>query len=131
MNTAPRAWDIDGSGRMTDEQRRMLNAICGDLSRQVSWFGERLTKDGWRHFLSGHVLGWRMLPGIDRGEGPRGFVMLGGSSKELSKTLARNAITCGLQIGDHPDEQGLSCSPVRWSDVVLLGLGINPRDLAA
>jgi len=42
--------------------------------------------------------------------------------------LAANAITCGLQIGDRPDEQGLSCKPVQWSDAVLLGLGFNPAD---
>jgi hypothetical protein len=33
-----------------------------------------------------------------------------------------------LQIGDHPDEQGLKCRPVRWCDAVLLGLGHNPAD---
>lgn len=125
------AWDIDGSGRMTDEQRRMLNAICGDLSRQLAWHGNRLGKDDWRHLISGTVLGWRMMPGIDRGEGAPGFVMLGGSSLSLSKTLAREAITVGLHIGDHPGEQGLKAPPVRWSDAVLLGLGFNPRDLAA
>lgn len=116
---------------MTDEQRRMFNAVCGDLANQIVWHGFRLSKDNWRHFISGSVLGWRMVPGIDRGQGPAGFVMLGGSSKELSKTLAREAITVGLQIGDHPDEQGINAQPVRWSDAVLLGLGINPNDLAA
>lgn len=131
MNTVPRAWDVDGSGRMTDEQRRMLNAICGDLSSQLVWHGNRMSKDDWRHLISGTVLGWRMMPGIDRGQGAPGFVMLGGSSLSLSKSLAREAITVALQIGDHPDEQGLKAAPVRWSDAVLLGLGFNPHDLAA
>jgi hypothetical protein len=125
------SWDVDGSGRMTDEQRRMLNAICGDLSRQVSWHGNKLSKDDWRHLLAGTLLGWRLMPGIDRGEGAPGFVMLGGSSLSLSKSLAKDAITCGLAIGDDPSSQGLSSPPVRWSDAVLLGLGFNPAEMAA
>lgn len=124
----PHAWDQDGSGRMTDEQRRMLNAICGDLSAQVVWHGNRLHKDDWRHMLAGTMKGWRMMPGIDRGEGAPGFIMLGGSSLALSKSQARDAITCGLQIGDDPASQGLADKPVRWSDAVLLGLGFNPAD---
>ena len=131
MAAAPNSradWDQSGDGRMTDAQRRMLNAVCGDLAAQVTWHKNRLSKDDWRHMLSGTMLGWRMMPAIDRGEGAAGFIMLGGSSLDLSKTLAANAITCGLQIGDRPDEQGLSCKPVQWSDAVLLGLGFNPAD---
>ena len=121
-------WDIDGSGRMTDAQRRMLNAVCGDLAAQIEWHGNRLTKDDWRHMISGTMLGWRVLPGIDRGNGAPGLVMLGGSSLSLSRTLAKDAITCGLHIGDHPEDQGLRCKPVVWCDVVYLALGFNPRD---
>ncbi len=130
--TSRSEWELDGSGKMTDKQRRMLNAVCGDLGSQIIWHGNnRLSKDDWRHFLSGTVRGWRMLPGICRGEGAPGFVMLGSSSLDLSKTLAKDAITCGLQIGDAPHEQNLACKRVRWCDAVLLGLGFNPRDLAA
>lgn len=124
-------WQDDGIGPMTDKQRRMLNAVCGDLSRSITWHGFRLTKDDWRHLLSGTMLGWRVMPGIDRGQGAPGFVMLGGSSLKLSKTLAADAITQGLAIGDDPTSQGINAPPVRWSDAVLLGLGFNPNDLAA
>jgi hypothetical protein len=127
--TARADWELSGNSRMTDQQRKMLNAVCGDLAAQVRWHGNRLSKDDWRHMLSGTMLGWRMMPAINRGEGAAGFIMLGGSSLDLSKTLAADAITCGLQIGDRPDEQGLSCKPVRWSDAVLLGLGFNPADI--
>ena len=124
-------WKVSGDGRMTDSQRRMLNAVCGDLAGQIVWHGNRLSKDDWRHMISGTVLGWRMMPAINRGEGPAGFIMLGGSSLNLSKTLAADAITCGLQIGDRPDEQGLSCNAVQWSDAVLMGLGFSPSDIAS
>jgi hypothetical protein len=121
-------WQTQGTARMTPEQQRMLNAVCDDLSRQIRWHGNRLSKDDWRHMLAGTMLGWRMMPGIDRGEGAPGFIMLGGSSLNLSKSQAADAITCGLAIGDHPESQGLDAKPVRWSDAVLLGLGFNPND---
>lgn len=122
-------WKQSGEERMTDAQQRMLNACCGDLAVQVHWHGFKLSKDDWRHLLSGTVLGWRVMRGIDRGEGSAGLIMLGGSSLNLTKTLAADAITQALMIGDHPDTQGLNCKAVRWCDKVLLGLGINPREL--
>ena len=128
MTANPADWREAGTGRMTDAQRRMLNAVCGDLSRQLVWHGNRLSRDDWRHLLAGTMLGWRMMPAIDRGEGAAGFIMLGGSSLDLTKTQATDAIACGLAIGDSPESQGLSCAPVRWSDAVLLGLGHNPAD---
>ena len=121
-------WKVQGTSGMTDKQRRMLNAVCGDLAAQLHWHGNRLSKDDWRHMLCGTILGWRMMPAIDRGEGAAGFIMLGGSSLKLSKTQAADAITVALQIGAHPEEQGLRAKRVQWSDVVLLGLGFNPRD---
>lgn len=113
---------------LSTEQRKFLNAICGDLAAQVAWHGNRLTKDDWRHLIAGTVLGWRMMPGIDLGDGKPGMIMLGGSSLDLRKSECVEAITMALQIGDHPDEQGLKCKPVNWCDAVLLGLGFNPND---
>ncbi len=113
---------------LTEEQRRFLNAICGDLAAQIPWHGNRLTKDDWRHLIAGTVLGWRTLPGIDLGDGRPGIIMLGGSSLDLRKKECIDAITMALQIGDHPDEQGLRCKAIRWSDTVLRGLGFNPSD---
>src|SRR5690606_12849373 len=85
---------------LSDDQRRLFNAACGDLSRCMKWHGFRLSKDDWRHFIAGTILGWRMLPGIDRGEGAPGFVMLGGSSLDLTKAQCAEAITLAFAIGD-------------------------------
>lgn len=127
----PDDWKLTGDGRMTDAQRRMLNAVCGDLAAQLPWHGFRLSKDDYRHMLSGTILGWRTFPGIwQDGQAP-GFIMLGGSSLDLSREQAALAITCGVHIGDHPDEQGLKARPVRWCEKVLLGLGFTPAELAA
>jgi|ERR1700755_639185 len=114
---------------MTDAQRRLLNAIATDLSKQLVWHGLRLSKDDFRHLVAGTVLGWRMMPGIDRGEGERGFIMLGGSSMNLSKAEAAEAITLLIHLGDDPASQGLNQKPVRWSEKVLCGMGYSLEDL--
>jgi hypothetical protein len=103
---------------LTEQQRKILNAACGDLAEQVKWHGQQLSKDDWRHFIAGTVLGWRMLPGYDRGEGAPGFVMLGGSSLDLTKAQCIDAITIAFHIGDDPEAQGLKCAPVRWCAAV-------------
>lgn len=126
---APADWKLSGDGRMTDAQRRMLNAVCGDLSAGLSWHRNRLSKDDWRHMLSGTVLGWRMMPAIDRGEGAAGFIMLGGSSLNLTRSMAAEAITLAMSIGDDPASQGLSQPRVRWSRTVLFGMGYSPSDV--
>jgi len=126
----PEDWKQRGEGMMTPKQQRMLNAICGDLADGLSWHGQRLTKDDWRHMVAGTMLGWRLMPAIDRGQGAPGMIMLGGSSLKLTRSMACDAITALVQIGDHPEEQGMRAKPVRWSDTMLLGLGFNPHDFA-
>ena len=101
------------------EQRKLLNAACGDLASQLAWHGNKLTLDDWRHLLSGTVLGWRMMPAIDMGEGVApGFIMLGGSSMKLNTSQCAKAIEMAFAIGDHPEGQGINAKPVRWCAVV-------------
>jgi len=113
---------------MSDEQRRLFNAACGDLAQQIVWHGNRLSKDDWRHLISGTVLGWRMLPGIDMGTGAPGFVMLGGSSLNLRKEECTDAITMAFHIGDDPESQGLKSRRVRWCEVIQRARGISDAD---
>ncbi len=113
---------------LSDEQRRLFNAACDDLSNQIVWHGNRLSKDDWRHLISGTVLGWRMLPAIDMGTGAAGFVMLGGSSLSLHKAECTDAITMAFHIGDDPSSQGLKSTPVRWCEVIRAARGISDAD---
>jgi hypothetical protein len=122
-------WGIDGEGRHSEAQRRMLNAVCGDLANQIDWHGCKLDKDDWRHFLCGVATKARFIPGYNNGEGAPGFISLGKSSLKTTKSEMKDAITVGLNIGDAPSDQGLNCKPVRWCDAVLLGLGFNPNEL--
>lgn len=126
MTPQERQWQESGAERMSDAQRRLLNSACGDLAAQISWHGRRLSKDDWRHLLCGSILGWRMMPGIDMNDGrDPGFIMLGGSSLNLSKTQATEAITAAFSIGDAPETQGLKCEPVRWGPTICLARWIT------
>lgn len=51
--------------------------------------------------------------------------MLGGSSLNLSKTQATEAITAAFSIGDAPETQGLKCEPVRWGPTICLARWIT------
>lgn len=103
----------------TLEQRKLFNSACGDLSQQLRWHGFRLSKDDWRHMISGTMLGWRMMPGIDRSDGQApGLIMLGGSSLDLTKKQCSEAIDMAFLVGDHPEWQGIDAPPVRWCVVV-------------
>lgn len=116
---------------ITGKQRKTLNAACGDLSAQIVWHGIRMSKDSWRHFLSGLVLGQVMVPSYDDGNGQTGFIFLGRSSGELSRENCIKAITIAFHIGDDPESQGLKAEPVKWCDAVMFARGFNPKDLAA
>lgn len=126
-------WREQGAEPRTEAQHRMLCAVCGCLVglrwKRPDGTPIRLSSDSWRHFLSGQAAGFVQVAGYDRGDGHSVVVMLGRSSKLLTKTQCTEAITMGLHIGDHPEEQGLQSQRVRWSDAVLLGLGFQPDEL--
>lgn len=129
-NLRPEDWKLTGEGRMTDAQRRMLNAVCGDLAKHLHWKGSRLDKDEWRHLMSAVAAGQRMVPGWDYGDGrPAGIIMLGRSSLTLTKSQAADAITMAVELGDDPTSQGMYAPQVQWCDAVLWGLGFNPNDI--
>jgi hypothetical protein len=120
-------WDLKGNEPMSDAQRRLLNCACGDLA-QMLWHGTRFDKDDYRHFLSGVVLGCRVVPSIDMGDGQHGYISMCRSSKDLTKTQATDAITMAFYIGDDPQSQGIDCDPVEWCDTVKLARGIRHAD---
>lgn len=126
----PVDWDQGGNAAWTPAQQRMLNAVCGDLAKALSWHGHKMTKDDWRHLFSGVVMGFRTLPGWDFGDGRPGIIMLGRSSKDLTRDQAKDAITMAIAFGDDPETQGMrGARPVRWCDKVLLGMGYRMEDL--
>jgi hypothetical protein len=113
------------------EQLNTLHAACGDLAAQIEWHGQRLSKDDFRHLICGTVLGWRMMPAFDMGQGAPGFIMLGGSSLDLTKQQATVALTMAFSLGDDPSSQGLKSPPVRWCRSVCGARWIAEEEMAA
>jgi len=118
-------WKESGSSRMSDAQRRLFNCACGDLAHQLRWHGFVLSKDDFRHLFSGTVLGFRTLPAWDNGDGKHGVIMLGGSSLNLTKSEATDAITLAFMLGDDPRSQNIEAEPIDWCDVIKLARGIR------
>lgn len=96
---------------MTPEQRKKLNAMCGDLSRQARFDrergfvnagespdGRRWHKDDFRHALSGKATGQpeRYMPDWDD---PEKQITLGTSSLRLTVEQAAEAIELAYYLG--------------------------------
>lgn len=47
------------------EQNQIMWSCLKDLSDQVTWFGKKLTKDGWKCFVTGHLDGQDLVPNMD------------------------------------------------------------------
>lgn len=126
-----KTWEETGREPMSRKQQKLLNAACGDLETGIRfWGGSRFSKDDFRHLLSACVLGERLVPGVNTGNGDPGLIRMARSSLELSKSEATEAIQMAFDIGDNPRDQGLKCKPVRWCDVVRLARGITDEEMA-
>ena len=49
----------------TTKQNRVMWSCLTDLSKQVTWFGKRMTPDGWKNWITGHLNGQEMHPNMD------------------------------------------------------------------
>ena len=47
------------------EQNQIMWSCLKDLSDQVTWFGKKLTKEGWKCFVTGHLDGQDLVPNMD------------------------------------------------------------------
>ena len=46
-------------------QNKIMWSCLGDLSEQVEWFGKRMTPDGWKCWITGHLNGQELHPNMD------------------------------------------------------------------
>lgn len=46
-------------------QNALMWSCLTDLSNQVTWFGKKLTKEGWKDFITGHLDGQDLVPNMD------------------------------------------------------------------
>src|SRR5687768_11677256 len=65
----------------TLEQNALMWALLADLSKQVNWYGQKLTSDEWKDVLSASLKKQKVVPGIDG----NGFVVIGARTSQMTK----------------------------------------------
>jgi hypothetical protein len=61
-------------------QNARLWAMLTDVSKQVNWYGRKLSQEEWKHVFTASLAKQDVVPGIDGG-----FVVLGKSTSKMTK----------------------------------------------
>ena len=85
------------------DQNALLWSVLTDLSKQVKWYDQTLTKEEFKDLLTAGLKKQKAVPGIDGG-----FVMLGTSTSAMTKEEMSDLITLAHAFGD---ERGVKWSP--------------------
>ena len=64
----------------TLDQNSLLWPLLTDVSKQVDWYGNKLTADEWKDVFSASLKRQKVVPGLDGG-----FVVCGQSTSRMSK----------------------------------------------
>ena len=94
--------------KRSQEQNALMWSVLTDLSRQVMWHGQKLTKDEYKDLLTAGLKKQRAIPGIDGG-----FVVLGSSTSKMTKQEMTDLITLAHAFGDERE--------VKWSPTSIGG----------
>ncbi len=62
------------------DQNSLLWPLLDCLAKQITWHGQKLTSDDWKHVLTSSLKKQRVVPGIDGG-----FVVMGLSTSRMGK----------------------------------------------
>ena len=92
-----------GREKRTLDQNAKMWAMLTDVSRQVVWYGEKLSQESWKHIFTASLFKQKTVPGIDGG-----FVVLGQSTSKMKKRPFAELIELMYAFGA---EHG-----VRWSE---------------
>ncbi len=63
------------------EQNAALWAALSDISKQVEWYGQRLTPEEWKDVFTASLKRQKVVPGLDGG-----FVVFGLSTSKMGKS---------------------------------------------
>ena len=88
--------------KRSQEQNQLMWSVLTDLSKQVPWHGQKLTKEEYKDLLTAGLKKQRAIPGIDGG-----FVVLGSSTSKMTKQEMTDLITLAHAFGDERE--------VKWS----------------
>ena len=105
--------------KRTLAQNRLMWSVLGDLSDQVEWCGKRLTPEGWKEWITGHLCGQELLPNMDG----TGFISI--SRGRSTSNMTTKEMTAVIELAHaFGAERG-----VTWSKTSLgrTGLDVDPE----
>lgn len=91
------------------DQNALFWSVLTDLSKQVKWYDQTLTKEEFKDLLTAGLKKQKAVPGIDGG-----FVMLGTSTSAMTKDEMSDLITLAHAFGD---ERGVKWSPTSIGNI--------------
>ena len=90
--------------RSLDQNKKMW-AMLNDISKQVTWYGERLSPENWKDMITAVLKRQKVVPGIEGG-----FIALGQRTSKMSIKEMIDVIDFAYAFGADPNH------PVEWSE---------------
>lgn len=91
----------------TLEQNALMWALLADVSRQVTWYGQKLATEEWKEVISASLRKQKVVPNIDGS----GFVVLGLRTSRMSRKEMALMIEAVEAFGA---QQGVKFSAPAW-----------------
>ena len=67
--------------RRSLDQNALMWSLLGQISKQVDWYGQKLSSEDWKDVLTASLRRTRVVPGLDAGT----FVPLGMRTSQMTK----------------------------------------------
>jgi hypothetical protein len=67
--------------RRSNDQNNLLWSLLSQVSKQVDWYGQKLSSEDWKDVLTASLRRTRVVPGIEAGS----FVPLGMRTSQMTK----------------------------------------------
>jgi hypothetical protein len=67
--------------RRSNDQNALMWSLLGQISKQVDWYGQKLSSEDWKDVLTASLRRTRVVPGIDAGT----FVPLGMRTSQMTR----------------------------------------------
>jgi len=94
----------------TTEQNSLLWPLLSEVSRQVDWYGKKLTPDEWKSVFSASLKQQKVVPGLDGG-----FVVCAQSTSKMGKREFSDLIELIFSFGA---QKGVRFPDVHHLDMV-------------
>lgn len=76
------------------QQNSCMWATLTDISKQVDWYGQKLSKEEWKDVFTASLKKQKVVPGLDGG-----FVVMGEHTSKMSISEMSELIECAMAFG--------------------------------